>query len=317
MTEASTPAGTRSEWKISLDEARRLVTERFPGAADVAPVQQGLWSSAYGFRTGPDELVVRFSSVRDDFDKDARVSRHAPVSLPVPRIVDIGEALGGYYAVSIRLPGRHLDRLGSAELRRVLPSVFATLDAVREIDVSDTSGYGLWHGDGSGEELSWSSALLDVAKEDPARDPAWHERLAASTLASAAFDAGSARLRELLIHCPEERHLLHSDLLHWNVLVTDDRVSGLLDWGSSIYGDFLYDIAWLTFWWPWYPAWRDVDPGQEAKAHYARIGLEVDRLDERLEACELRIGLGALVWYSSRGDTTNLDLAARRLEELL
>jgi thiamine kinase-like enzyme len=41
-------------------------------------------------------------------------------------------------------------------------------------------------------------------------------------------------------------HLVHSDLLHYNVLVAADRVTAVLDWGSSLYGDFLFDLAWLS-----------------------------------------------------------------------
>ena len=37
---------------------------------------------------------------------------------------------------------------------------------------------------------------------------------------------------------PQERHLIHSDLLNFNVLVADDLISAVIDWGSSLYGDF-------------------------------------------------------------------------------
>jgi hygromycin-B 4-O-kinase len=124
-------------------------------------------------------------------------------------------------------------------------------------------------------------------------------------------------MRELLVHCPEARHLVHSDLLHWNVLVANDRVTALLDWGSSIYGDFVYDIAWLTFWWPWYPGWSGIEIAREAREHYERIGLSVPRFEERLRCYELRIGLDSLVWYSSRRDLVNLELAAQRIEALI
>lgn len=307
----------RSEWKVSADDATRFLRERF-GSDRVEPLRQGLWSSAYRFRRGGDDLVIRFGSIRDDFDKDAFISTIAPSDLPVPRIIEIGEALGGYYAVSRYAPGRHLDGLGAEELLRVLPSLFAALNAVREADLSGTTGYGGWDKNGIGEAASWREVLLDVASEDPAREPRWRERLAtASADASRAFDAGSARIRELLVHCPEERYLVHQDLLHWNVLVDDDRVTALLDWGSSIYGDFVYDVAWLTFWSPWYPAWHGVDFAREARAQYERTGLLVPHFEERLRCYELRIGVGSLNWYASRGDAVNLDLAARRIVGLL
>jgi hypothetical protein len=31
------------------------------------------------------------------------------------------------------------------------------------------------------------------------------------------------------------------------------RTPGWRDWGNALYGDHLYDAAWLLYWWPWMP----------------------------------------------------------------
>ena len=109
--------------------------------------------------------------------------------------------------------------------------------------------------------------LLDIANDPPsARTYGWKQRLPETPLAHRAFESGYARLQTLVDACPEARHLVHSDLLNFNVLVTDDRISAVLDWGSSIYGDFLWDLAWFTFWQPWYTAWASVDLRKAALA---------------------------------------------------
>jgi hygromycin-B 4-O-kinase len=80
-------------------------------------------------------------------------------------------------------------------------------------------------------------------------------------------------MRELVESCPEERHLVHDDLINRNVLVDGDRLSAVLDYGSSIYGDFLYDLAKLVFYRPWYAKWRRIDFAGEARAlrrHWSR-----------------------------------------------
>ena len=46
---------------------------------------------------------------------------------------------------------------------------------------------------------------------------------------------------------PRNAISFHDDLINRNLLVDGDRISAFLDWGSSIYGDFLYDIAKLVF----------------------------------------------------------------------
>lgn len=301
----------RSEWKVGLDDARRFVEDRL-GGSDVEPVRRGLWSSAYAFRREDERLVIRFGSVREDFDKDAFVGERAPPELPVPRILAIGAALGGWYAVSRHLPGRHLDALDARQMERALPSLLDVLDGVRAIDLSGTAGYGLWVEGGLGTMSSWRAETLEVDRDAPQ----WNDRSVAADLAARAFELGTARVRALVDRCPEARHLVHSDLLHWNVLVEDDRVTGLLDWGSSLIGDFVHDIAWLTFWQPWFTAWSGIDFAGAARTHYLRTGLHVPAFEERLRCYKLRIGLGNLNWYLSRGDHVNLERVVHRIEAL-
>ena len=159
-------------------------------------------------------------------------------------------------------------------MRALLPSLFAALDAARLADLSGTTGYGGWGADGSAPFPSWRAVLLDVANDRPTdRVSGWRGRLAASPVGSGPFDQAYERLVALVDStsgASEERHLIHSDLLHFNVLVEADRVTGVLDWGCGMYGDFLYDLAWLCFWQPWYPAWQRIDFREEALRHYAR-----------------------------------------------
>ena len=296
---------------VALREATEFLTSRFGATvrAVTAIAQQGLWSSAYRFQDGAADRVIRFSAMRENFDKDDVVARRAPSELPVPRILEIGPAFGGYFAVSEHAPGSEIDTLDAAGMRRMLPSLLATLDAVRRIDLSGSSGYGLWTGDGQGKHRTWADALLDNAAEIRAR-------VAATWVGAEAFDAGLARLRELVPRLPAERHLIHCDLLHHNVLAADGRITALLDWGSSTIGDFVYDIAWLTFWAEWYPAWAGIDFRAEALAHYGATGQTVARFDERLRAYEIDIGLGNQGWFASRGDDANLRRVADKTRDL-
>ena len=112
--------------------------------------------------------------------------------------------------------------------------------------------------------------------------------------------------------CPEGRHLVHSDLLNYNVLVDDQRIAAVLDWGSSLYGAFLYDLAWFAFWSPWYPAWERIDFALEARDHYAATGVAVPRFDERLRCYQVHIGLGAQAYNAFRGRWAELAATARR-----
>src|SRR5437899_4515764 len=119
-------------------------------------------------------------------------------------------------------------------MRGVLPSLLAGVDAMRAIDRWMVSGFGGWRADGRTTHGTWRAKLLGIATEPGTRGaPSSREMLQASPAAVGPFDEGLARFRELVGQCPEERHLIHDDLINFNVLVEGDHISAVLDWGSS------------------------------------------------------------------------------------
>jgi len=305
---------------VRLDAARAeaFLRERYGSAvADVVPFDQGEWSKAFGFRHDGRDLVAKFSPLEEDFAKDRFAGRWRSPALPIPRVLELGRAFDGHVIIAERLHGDFIDDLDGRGMRALLPSLFATLDALREADLTGTSGYGLWGADGDAPHASWSAFLLDIGVDHPSKRIAgWRAALEQSAVGAGPFDEAYALLRTLAPRCPDARHLVHSDLLHFNVLVADDRITGLLDWGCGLYGDFLYDVAWLTFWAPWEPAWNGIDFRQEALRHFARIGLDVPDFAVRLRACELQIGLDGQAYQAYKGFWSDLQWTAARTLEI-
>lgn len=261
----------------------------------------GEWSRAFAYEVDGEEFVIRFGALDEDFRKDALAARFGAPALPIPEVMAIGETKDGYYAISRRAQGRFLDDLDAGELRAALPSLFAAFDAARAADLTGRRGYGLWGDSGDARHESWREALLAVGEDMPGhRTHGWRARLKASATGSEPFDEAWARLEELTRGEQVARSLIHGDLLNRNVLTEGGRISAVLDWGCAMYGDFLYDVAWLCFWQPWYPAWPEIDFAREAEQHYAALSLEVPRFRERLLACQLQIGLDSQAYCAFR-----------------
>ena len=303
---------------MAMTRAEAFLANRF-GAdiSDVTPLGAGVWSKAFAFRRQDRDYVIRFGAHWDDFARDRLAAAFASPALPIPRVVEMGEAAGGYFAISERVYGGYIDDVDEAQMRALLPALFAAFDAARLADLSGTAGYGGWGADGNAPFPSWRAALLDVANDRPGdRIHGWRARLAASAVGSRPFDAAYRRLQELAHYALDDRHLIHSDLLHYNVLVDGDRITGVLDWGCALYGDFLYDLAWFCFWQPWYPAWQGIAFRSEYLRHCAAIGLDVPRFDQRLRACQIHIGLAGQAYQAYAGDWTNLHGTALRTLEV-
>jgi hygromycin-B 4-O-kinase len=287
---------------IDAAGALAFLTERFGrDITDVERLGHGEWSTAYGYHDDGRDYVLRFGSYVDDFQRDRIAGRFASVNLPIPKVIEIGQVPGWHYAISERASGEFIDSLDETRMRELLPSLFAAFDAMREADLSGTAGYGGWDENEHAPFASWKDALLDVNIDHPGRVGGWRKLLDESAVGGARFDEAYAALIELAEYAPADRHLIHSDLLNFNALVSGNRMSALFDWGCSLYGDFLYDIAWFNFWKPWFPAWAGIDFVAEAKRHYDAIGLDVPDFDERMRACEIQIGLSNLAYVAWKG----------------
>lgn len=294
-----------------------LVNHLHRTPTDLALIGEGAWSRCFGFRQDDAALVIRFGNHIDDFQKDQMAYAYATPDLPVPKVYEIGEAFGGYYAISTRAYGTPLEQLHADAWLAVVPAVVAALEALRTADTSTTTGWGGWGVDGNAPHASWSSYLLVVDQDTPDRRTyGWRTRLATLPEGEAAFTWGYDLLKQVASDTVP-RTLLHCDLINRNVLVDGDRLSGVFDWGCSIYGDHLYELAWFEFWAPWMPQ-LDIDYLRSAlEAHWRTIGYEPPNKADRLAACYLHIGLDHLAYNAYLGDWSTLLATAERMRNLV
>jgi hygromycin-B 4-O-kinase len=200
-------------------------------------------------------------------------------------------------------------------MRAVLPSLFRALDAISGIDIATSGGYGIWSPSQRGEHPTWQAALLDVARERP-RIPGWRSVLEASPTGIDRFDEAYDVLSQLVASLPNERRLIHDDLLYRNVLVEGNRINAVIDWGNSMYGDHLYEAALLLYWWQWYPQWSDIDIRAELDGHWAERGAPPADLEQRLLAYQLHAGLEHQAYSAFKGYWDDLERNARQTTAL-
>jgi len=302
-----------------ISVAINIVQERYgkQPAATVEVLGSGHWSKAFTFIDNGTTSVLRIGAHLDDFQKDARVATFSNASLPIPTVSAIGPCAAGWYAVSERCYGTFLDDLTAAEWERVVPNLLSALDALRAV----TFPNGIhWANHSPEDTTTWRSWLLDSLVDNPdARGGGWTETLQTYPDVYETFNAGLDMLKQLVPSMPELRCLLHRDWLHGNVLANPatGELTGIFDWGCSLAGDFVYDIAWFTFWAPWHTGLNAIDIRRRVIGHYAALNFDVRDFDQRLRCYELHIALEHLAYSAAIGRTETLAALTDATKRLL
>lgn len=292
MTTEDSPRETSAPG-ITIEQASAFLAEHVGSdLSPLRPLRQGGWSNAFAFDRASESFVVRFSAYRDDFDKDQYATRwHAP-NLPIPEIIQIGEAPGGFHAISRLVPGATMDDLDGPSMQKTLPSLLAMLDALRTTDISNTHGFGGWDTNGNGDAATWAAYLLNVTTDNPGRrNHGWRAQLAASPVGIDRLDETFVRFAEIVPTLPNSRYIIHGDLMNYNVLAHENHISGVIDWGCSVIGDFLYDAAWIINYWPWRPAWSTIDITTALRDHLRNQGVDITDFDRRIHAYRIHMCL--------------------------
>jgi aminoglycoside phosphotransferase (APT) family kinase protein len=274
----------------------------------------GNWSVPYFFSANDREYVLRLSRQLIDFEKDELIYRLAGRTLPVPRTVAIGEVSGGHFSVTERLHGRHLDLLPQPDIIEALPIVVRLVDGIANINIDHTTGCGPWAANRNGRCPSWQSFLADVMRNDSEqRIHGWRRRFERDATTWRNFMRTVELYLPLVAQCPEHRRLIHGDLLNHNLLMCGaQRVSGIIDWGWSKYGDPLYDMARLGFWAKALPRWRGIDFDSEIAGAWHEAGLPYADFHLRMRCYKIHAGLISQQHHAFKGNWRMLRLVSRR-----
>jgi hygromycin-B 4-O-kinase len=294
---------------LPTENSLQFLQEKFNhDVEELTLLSGGDWSQAYSFVHQHKKYVLRWCHSSETFEKDAFASQLSSETMPVPRVIDTGNQFDTYFAITEFAEGKFIDKLTAAEVENLLPALFGLFDTLRTVDLTGTSGYGGWDKNGIGSRKSWKDHLLGVKVDDnPDRFTyGWYANLAKSPVGTQVFDQLYPQFESLVQQVPEVRQLIHSDLLNYNLLVSDTRISGVIDWQCSLYGDALYDVAWFNFYEPWYPEFAKVQLGQKLMAHFEAASSDASNLKARLLCYQMHIGLDSIIYNTAKQNWKNV-----------
>jgi hypothetical protein len=168
-----------SDTSITLVQAEAFLSERFgiaPGTIET--LQPGAWSTVFAYIDRGQQRIIRFSHYLDDLEHDQRAAGWSTPAMPVPRVLELGEAFDRHYVISERVPGGFIDHLDGPGFRALLPALFAMLDDMRDTDISNMTGFGGW--DTTGNGTCFRSASTTPRVVAMAGGPPWRTRPSAT-----------------------------------------------------------------------------------------------------------------------------------------
>lgn len=284
---------------VETEQVLQVLNQHFSTPiTDLAPVEGGLISRTLTFRTNGADYIIRFNKdnmLNSNLPKEAYLyQKLAPAGVPIPEILSTGRLGEYYYAISRKAPGKVLEQLPIKEVEQLLPQVIEIMDTIHHIDISDTTGYGGFNYQGKASARSWRDVLLKVEEEEDDKDffGKWHHLFEDSFLERPFFDEIYQHMCQLLNFCPNERYLLYGNPSFRNLLAQDGKITAALDWVDAMYGDFVYDIAYLDFWCP------ELRISDRFLAYYQRQQIPVPAYAERLLCYQCYIALISLRFYA-------------------
>lgn len=242
---------------VPIEQVSALLQEHFHAPIlDLLPIEGGQVARVFSFRTQEQEYIVRFNADKmqiSNFPKEAYVLRKlAGTALPLAPLLHVGRLGDLHVAISRKLPGKMLQEHTPEEVLALVPQILELMNIVHSVDTSETQGYGVFDYQGRGGAASWHASLLRVAEEEDERDyfGKWHRLFDETCLERDLFEYLYQRMKELLVFCPQERTLLLKIFDTRNLLAEHGKITAVLDLIDASYGDRVYDIVALDFWWP-------------------------------------------------------------------
>lgn len=282
--------------KLTLDQIKEFLSQKYASEVKNLSATSGReWSDAYFYDVSGKSYVIRFSDQNESFLKDKYVSQFRSEKLPIPEVYEIGEVFGKFFCISERLFGDFIEELDRYSFGLVIQNLFDTILELKKIDLSDTKGFGGWDENGNGTCETWGERILSINEDN---DHNWRSKLEDSEFGTETFDKAYQVLEGHIVYLPESRNLIHADMMHKNVLVQNNKISGIFDWQCSVIGDFVFDIAWFAFWAEWHDGLKDYNFYDLARIFFDKNDIHVIDLEKRLFAYEIFIGLDSVVYTS-------------------
>jgi len=232
--------------KLTEVEIEALIKRHYPAALNFKELHGGLVSQTYSFQEGENRLIFQIGNGLETYEKKKWIYKNFKAILPLREVLEVNVTENGSaYSISKFIEGSTLHNLNSQEFLDSIPSIMKTLEILEQIDVTDSEGYGLFDKEGHAAYPTWLDFIKAPCNENIYNWSALEINGLDSEVVKSAIQELKAHISSVTL---SKKHLVHGDLGSFNLVVKDDQIVGVIDWGLALYGDHLYDKANILFW---------------------------------------------------------------------
>ncbi|MCJ8009612.1 helix-turn-helix domain-containing protein [Lederbergia wuyishanensis] len=231
--------------KLSEMEIQRIVTNHYPNGYDFKELSGGLVSQTYSFNTEISKYVFQVGNRPEVYEKEKWVYNHYNHLLPLRNVLKVEVEDGVAYSISNYIEGKKLFDLNSQELLDIVPSIMKTLEILESIEVTEQNGYGRYDNNGHGAYPTWEDFIKAVYNEKIYNWAPLERNGLDSSVVTNALQKLKSHINSISIG---KKNMIHGDLGSFNLLAENGKITGIIDWSLSLYGDHLYDKANILFW---------------------------------------------------------------------
>lgn len=275
------------------------------------PVVEGMESQVYSYSLNNKEYIVRINSNLEGFKKDDYAYKHFKNNIiPIPKVIEYGKYNDThYYCISEKAKGITFEDSSEEVVEKLLPNITKIMIAINNIDISNTSGYGIFNSEtGDAPFNSWQAYLLDIINNDKYN---WNTIKNIEIVDSNLVEEMIEKFKSLIPYCGNIRKLRHGDYGSNNMLVDDNKFTAVIDWDCAGYGDPLHEVASAHFWSTWLMCM------DKSYKYYETIYRNEENYKEKILCYELHLGLEEIYENVIDEDLETLEWIQNRCREIL
>jgi len=286
---------------ISTEKLNDLIAKNFGRQPkDLLLVGRGEISTTYSFGVGSKKYIIRLAGKDTGFKNDRFIAKFSSDKLYIPATLYMGRIEDNFYSITQKCPGHLIDDFDYNNRVNLLSDFIKVTHHFHSLSINSTSGFGPLDDNGNGVFNSWLDFLSNLSQGSSSFWPRDY------------FFRQNQKIIISLKFIPSIRQLVHGDYGFNNVFASHGSISGIIDWSDAKYGDFVYDIAYLSFW------SKSIDYSKVFFNFYrSQDQLDLSNFFHRFYCYTIHAALSLLNYYSVTKQLVSFDFIKGKLDDFI